>query len=220
MDARRKIKQAPGAWEAFSWGAGNPQDFKMKPNSIGSPDIYLGTKLKKTRLENGVEAWGMSPSKYVQEAVRNVEEQLKKGSKPGLSKRASTPLPAGYVPELDVSRELNPVEANYYQSQIGILRWMVEIGRVDIITEVSVLSSHLALPREGHLEAVYHIFAYLRKKHNSRMVFDPCYPNIDMTGFKECDWKNFYGDVKEAILHTQLEGVLMLSWKVLACCLS
>ena len=70
--------------------------FKMKPNSIGSPDIYLGTKLKKTRLENGVEAWGMSPSKYVQEAVRNVEEQLKKSGKPGLSKRAST---LGLIPQ-------------------------------------------------------------------------------------------------------------------------
>jgi hypothetical protein len=61
-------------------------------------------------------------------------------------------LPAGYLAELDASPELNPQEANYFQSQIGILRWMVEIGRVDIITEVSVLSSHLALPREGHLD--------------------------------------------------------------------
>jgi hypothetical protein len=31
------------------------------------------------------------------------------------------------------------------------------------------------------------------------MVFDPSYPDIDMARFKECDWKPFYGDVKEAI---------------------
>ena len=31
------------------------------------------------------------------------------------------------------------------------------------------------------------------------MCFDPIYPEIDMSDFKECDWKIFYGDVKEAV---------------------
>ena len=31
------------------------------------------------------------------------------------------------------------------------------------------------------------------------MVFDPTYPEIDLSNFVEQDWKNFYGDVKEAI---------------------
>ena len=68
----------------------------------------------------------------------------------------------GYSPELDESPTLNPSLASYYQSQIGILRWMVEIGRIDIMTEVSMLSSHLAMPREGHLDAVLHVYAYLK----------------------------------------------------------
>jgi hypothetical protein len=55
------------------------------------------------------------------------------------------------------------------------------------------------MPREGHLEAVFRTFAYLKVKHNSRMVFDPTYPDIKEDDFKKCDWKNFYGDVKEAI---------------------
>src|SRR6476620_7482436 len=76
---------------------------------------------------------------------------------------------------------------------------MVEIGQVDIITEVSTLASHLALPQEGHLEAVFHIFGYLKKKHNSRMTFDPTYLEIDHSSFQEYDWRRFYGDVKEAI---------------------
>ena len=76
---------------------------------------------------------------------------------------------------------------------------MVELGRVDMITEVSLLASQLANPREGHLETVFHMFAYLKNKHNSRMVFDPTYPEIDMSVFKKCDWKHFYGEVKEAI---------------------
>jgi hypothetical protein len=32
---------------------------------------------------------------------------------------------------------------------------MVELGRIDMITEVSLLASHMALPREGHLDAIF-----------------------------------------------------------------
>jgi hypothetical protein len=39
-----------------------------KPASVGDPDIYLGAKLRETQLPNGVWAWGLSPSKYVNQA--------------------------------------------------------------------------------------------------------------------------------------------------------
>ena len=61
-----------------------------------------------------------------------------------------------------------------------------------------MMSSHLALPREGHLEAVFHIFAYLKKNHNSEMVFDPSEPDTNMSDFPREDWSlSIYGDVKE-----------------------
>ncbi len=41
--------------------------------------------------------------------------------------------------------------------------------------------------------------AYLKAKHNSRLVFDPTYSNIDLSNFQTCEWKEFYGDVKEGI---------------------
>ena len=50
----------------------------MKKGYIGEPEIYLRTKLRKVPLENGAFAWGMIPAKYVQEAVRNVEEHITK----------------------------------------------------------------------------------------------------------------------------------------------
>ena len=62
-----------------------------------------------------------------------------------------------------------------------------------------MMDSQLAMPREGYLECVYHIFAYLSLKHNSRMVFDSTYPNIDMSQFKECEWKALYASIKEVI---------------------
>jgi hypothetical protein len=89
--------------------------------------------------------------------------------------------------------------ANYFQPQIGILCWCVELGRIDIITEVSMLSTFLCMPRESHLDAVYHLFAYMSLYHNARVVFDPTYPDIDMHAFIETNLKPMYGDVKEAI---------------------
>ncbi len=75
----------------------------------------------------------------------------------------------------------------------------MELGRVDTNTEASVLSSHLALPREDHQEAVHYLFGYLSIHHNSRMVCDPTVPKVDQSKFNGCDWSNFYGDVKEAV---------------------
>jgi hypothetical protein len=76
---------------------------------------------------------------------------------------------------------------------------MVELGRIDIATEVSMLSSYLACPREGHLEKALHVMGYLQLKHNSRLIFDPTYPDIDQTAFPSFEWTEFYGNVEEAI---------------------
>ena len=76
---------------------------------------------------------------------------------------------------------------------------MVELGRIDIGTEVSALSSFLAMPREGHLEAVFRIYSYLQYKKNSLMVFDPSYPKVDDEKFTKKNWNNFYGDVEEQL---------------------
>jgi hypothetical protein len=55
------------------------------------------------------------------------------------------------------------------------------------------------MPREGHLDSVYHLFAYLSLHHNARVVFDPTYPDIYMRALVKTDWKPMYREVKEAI---------------------
>jgi hypothetical protein len=116
-----------------------------------------------------------------------------------LNKNASAPFEATYRVEIDESPVLGLEMANYFQCQIGILRWCVELGRIDIITEVSMLSTFLCMPHKGHLDAVYHLFAYLSLHHNARVMFDPTYPDVDMQAFIKTDWKPMYGDVKEEI---------------------
>ena len=179
----------------------------LKPQSMGDPDIYLGAKLRETRLPNGVWAWGLSPSKYVNQAVQNCQTHLteKLGGTFKIPAKAANPFPENYSPDTDMTDPLDPECSSFFQHLIGVMRWMVEIGRVDIAVEVSMLSSYLTLPREGHLEAALHIMGYLKQKHNSRLIFDPTYPLIDESDFPEYDWTEFYGDVSEAIPHDMPE---------------
>ncbi len=166
---------------------------------MGDPDIYLGTKL--TRLPNGVMAWGLSPSKYVIQAVKNCQLHLteKLAGKYSIPARADNPFSVDYDPSTDQSDILDPDCSSFYQHLIGVMRWMVELGRIDIATEVSMLSSYLACPHEGHLENALHIMGYLQLKHNLRLIFDPTYPDINQTAFPSYDWTEFYGNVEEAI---------------------
>jgi hypothetical protein len=50
--------------------------FKIKVGSIKFPTFYLGAKLNNTVLLNGVVAWCMNSSKYVQSTVQNVQNYL------------------------------------------------------------------------------------------------------------------------------------------------
>jgi hypothetical protein len=115
------------------------KQFPLKKISVGNPNIYLGAKLRKEVLENGVEAWSMCSSKYVQEAVSNVKKYLqeKESGQPWL-KKASTLFAKGYRPEIDILPELRTNDRTHFQSQIGVLQWMVELRLAGIITEVSM----------------------------------------------------------------------------------
>ena len=175
--------------------------FPIRDETVESPKRYLGANIKEWQLPGGRLCWSMSSEQYVKNAVRNLKEILKNEDRTlTLKTKASTPLPHGYHPEIDVSPELNHELANRYQQFIGILRWAVELGRIDITTEVSMMALHNALPRVGHLEALYHMFSYLSKHDHSNLVFDDQDPNITDILFPQQDWTEFYDDVNEAIL--------------------
>ena len=68
--------------------------FELKEESVGHPTLYLGGRVCKVTMENGVEAWAFSASQYIQSAVRNVEEYLKKrgDGRWSLPAKAKTPI--------------------------------------------------------------------------------------------------------------------------------
>ena len=105
----------------------------------------------------------------------------------------------GHATEMEKSPVLEPDLDSYYQYFIGMVRWMMEIGRVDIITGVSLLAPQLEIPREGHLEYFPDVYAFLQDKYNSRMALDPTYTEINKSSLKECEWKDSYGYCEEEV---------------------
>ena len=50
------------------------------------------------------------------------------------------------------------------------------------------MASMMAMPIEVHLEQLFHMFTYLRIKHNILMVFEPTEPDIDDSWFVREYW--------------------------------
>ena len=63
---------------------------------------------------------------------------------------------------------------------MGMLRWMIELGRIDILHESSLLSQYMAAPRSGHLQQALNIFKYITHNITSGwLIFDPLDFDID-----------------------------------------
>ena len=119
--------------------------------------MYLGAQLGTMQVE-GNDGWLMSSEKYIKSAIQNIEEMLQKTGQ-RLPSKCKTPLAYGYRPELDVTPEFKADGFQQYQELLGILWWAVELSQVDILMETSMMSTHLAMPRRGHLEQVHHFLA-------------------------------------------------------------
>ena len=172
--------------------------FKDPP---GKPKKYLGADVIEHKFPNDPtqkKRWGLLSDQYVKEAINVVKKEIIKTGKE-FPKRCSSPFPSGYRPELDFTPLLDAETANYYQQVIGILRWIVELGRIDIHVYVAMLSKYLAQPRSGHLDVAVRIFAYLDSHSRSKMVFDDTIPKWDENRFVKYDWTEFYQDSKELI---------------------
>jgi hypothetical protein len=176
--------------------------FKFKNHKIEEPEFYLGAKLQRKPL-NGLQCWTITSQDYVKAAVKNVEEALRKSGRKLPTSNTSTPMNITYSPEMDVTEELSENDVTYFQELIGVLRWATEIGRVDILLEVLLLSQYQANPREGHLEQILHIFAFLKAHPKLTLYLSPELPNLDYGDFRtnKEDFTEIYQDAEELLPH-------------------
>jgi hypothetical protein len=177
------------------------QFYRLKEGSVGRPTQYLGAQIKEYHFTHDPlqTSWSISADKYLKEAIQNIENELHKMGKQ-LPTKVNTPLSSNYRPELDVSSLRPDHLANYYQQILGILCWLVELGRIDIHLPFALLAQYLTLPCYGHLDQAFHIiFAYLKRHNRSWIVLDPTRPQVDESQFIQADWKEFYPDAVESI---------------------
>ena len=180
----------------------NEFTFKGGADGVIPPTDYLGAKLEWKEDIMGRGCWSMTSYKYVNAAIQAVEERLKERNDRPLPSRATTPMSYDYIPELDAMEELQSDEVNYCQELIGILRWATEIGWVDILPEVSILSEYQANPRRGHMNGMFHIFGYLKQNPKRTLCFSPLRPDLSGGNFNyeaAKDFKEFYVDAEEEV---------------------
>ncbi|KAI2507356.1 Reverse transcriptase (RNA-dependent DNA polymerase) [Fragilaria crotonensis] len=176
--------------------------FKFKNGKIETPEFYLGAKLQKKSI-NGIQCWTITSQDYVKAAVKNVKEAIKRAGRRLPTTNIDTPMNITFSPEMDITDELNEEDVTYFQELIGVLRWATEIGRVDILLEVSLLSQYQASPREGHMEQALHIFAFLKKHPKLTLYMSPELPRIDYGDFRtnKEDFAEMYRDAEELLPH-------------------
>ena len=117
----------------------------------------------------------MDSDNYYKVVVKNIKEVFQK-KRPRIPRKCRTPLRSGYKTEDDDTVELKSDGMQWYQEIIGHILWAIDLGRVDILLEVALLSQNLALPHEGHLDQALHVIGYLKEHKNLRIIFDCGHP--------------------------------------------
>ena len=160
VDDFKIVARDPDRWKTQIAAA-----FLLK--SVGPPSYYLGNDYNFSVQEN---AWVISCGTYIKECIRRIEGEM--NILDGTLWPHRTPLPEGCHPELDDSEMLSDDGIRTFQTLIGMAQWASTIGRLDIAFAVSSLSRFSAAPRTYHLELAVHLFGYLKKNPNRRIVVD------------------------------------------------
>ena len=62
---------------------------------------------------------------------------------------------------MDTSDILEGQQVDHYLTMVGQLQWLITLGRFDIQAQVITMSKVQAQPREGQLERLKSIYAYV-----------------------------------------------------------
>jgi len=175
------------------------ESIKFKNDKIAPPENYLGAKLQLKSI-NQHDPWTITSVDYINAAVQTIRDSIKE-KKWKLPKRVKTPMLASYYPELDTSPELDSSDVTLFQEIIGMLGWAIELGRVNIAVEVSLLSQYQAASRKGHLEQALQIVLYIESRPKLTLYMDPDYPPIDYGSFKWTagNFHEYYRGAKEEL---------------------
>jgi hypothetical protein len=157
------------------------KDYNFKLKGTGPISFHLGCDF--FRDEDGNLCY--APKKYIEKILDNYKRIF--GANP---QQKMSPLVKGDHPELDTSPLLDDEKTRIYQSLIGALQWVIQIGRFDITTAVMTMSRFRAEPREGHMERVKRTHGYLSKMRQGMIRIRTDEPDYSVLPEKVYDWAN------------------------------
>ena len=103
------------------------------------------------KFESGKYFWTMYTEQYLKAAVKIFEEDLaRSGNRFPL--KYVTPLLINYAPWKEDLTDLMADGVQRYQKLIGQIIWAIDIVRLDILLEASLLLSYFVMPQVGHLD--------------------------------------------------------------------
>ena len=105
--------------------------------------------------------------KYAKEVVSHIEHIY------GCLPKESTPMPVTeWHPELDNTPLLGIDDHRKFQMLLGMLQWMVTIGRSELCQVFSSLTLFGVCPREVHLDLVVRCFGYVKTTQDKQVAID------------------------------------------------
>jgi len=130
----------------------------------GPRNYYLGNDYT---FHDGQDMWTYGCQTYSKEAVARVERIY------GCLPKEGTPLPVTDChPEMDTSPLLDLDDHRKFQMLLGMLQWLVTIGRPDLCNVVSSLNRFGACPREGHLDLAVRTFGFIKTTIDRQIAID------------------------------------------------
>ena len=188
VDDFKVVARNPELWIERIAGA-----FLIKEH--GPRNYYLGNDYT---FQDNFNLWTYGSKTYAKEAVAKVERIF------GTLPKEGTPLPSKDChPEMDTTPLLDLDGHRKFQMVLGMLQWLMSIGRPDLSQVVASLNRFGAAPREGHLELAIRAFGYIKQTPNKVIAIDsrplPIHRNGPDFDALIPDFLQDYPDAKEEI---------------------
>ena len=133
----------------------------------GTRKYYLGNDYT---YHDGQDMWTYGSQTYDIDAVSRVKRIY------GCLLKYSTPLPVpDYHPVMDATLLLGLDDHHTFQMLLGMLQWLMIIGRPELCQLVPSLNRFGDCPREGHQDLAVHSFRYIKTTLNKQVLtLDRC----------------------------------------------
>ncbi|GJZ54560.1 retrovirus-related pol polyprotein from transposon TNT 1-94 [Tanacetum coccineum] len=192
------LKQAPKAWYDRLKSFLIKHEYKMgmfEMSMMGELNFFLRLQIK--QMEDGI---FFNQSKYIKEMLKKF----------GLEESKPMKTPMSSDTKLTKDEECESVDSTKYRGMIGSLLYLTA-SRPDIMFSVCLCAHFQEAPKTSHLEAVKHIFRYIKGTTHLGLWY-PKGTGIETVVYADSDHAGDYVDRKSTSGICTFVGCCLTSW--------